>query len=118
MARTEITNTKLTFNNAKVMEAAAACGVDDDSKYTAAVNYTGKEDGRILLKLDNVANASKTATIRHGNMLQGVADLEVSLASASGKVVVIESGKFVNKDGKVVIEGTDANVKVSAVELP
>lgn len=119
MAKTTITNVEINkFNTAVAGKiTTAACG-SDGGNYVAEVDFSKRSDDKMLLILENAAAASKTATIKAGTKLQGVADLPISLASSSGAVVVVESGKFVNDAGKVVIHGTDGNVKVAAVELP
>ena len=119
MAITSITNKKLKLNTVEAMPTAAAVDATDG----ASVDYSNKSDGRILLILENAhGSASKTATIKKGNGLQGVADLEIEIASGAKKCIVVESGKFVNVSGtnagKVIITGSSADIKVSAIELP
>lgn len=119
MAIASVTNTKLKTNTIAAMPTATAV----DATAGAAVDYSNKSDGRILLILENAhATAAKTATIKSGNGLQGTEDLAVEIAAGAQKVVVIETGKFVNvsgtNKGKVVITGTSADIKVSAIELP
>jgi len=118
MAIVNITNTKLTRNEAATFPTAVAV----DATAGAAIDLTNKSDGRILIIIQNIAEASKTATIKAGNGLQGVEDLEITVAASTTKCIVIESGKYKNvtgdNKGKVIIKGTDANIKIAVVELP
>ena len=116
MSQVAITNTKLKFNEAGALPAATAMTSATDG---CTVDYTGKEDGKILLILE--ASAEATAKILAGNGLQGTEDLEITLASGDKKCIVVESGKFVNvygdNKGKLIVNGS-TSVKVAAVELP
>ena len=116
MSQVSITNTKLKYNEAGVLPAAVVMTNAADG---CAVDYTGKEDGKVLLILE--ASAEATAKILAGNGLQGTEDLEIALASGDKKCIVVESGKFVNvygeNKGKLIINGS-TSVKVAAVELP
>lgn len=116
MASTNITMTKLQFNEAQSMPVPAAADGTDG----ALVDYTGKEDGRILLILKNTAASAGTAVVKGGNALQGGGDLEVSLAAGATGIVVLESGKFADSHGpnkgKVLVTG--ASLQVAAVALP
>ena len=116
MSATAIVNTKLKINQGATMPATVAV----DATEGALVDYTGKEDGRILLILENSGSSAATATVTAGNGLQGTEDLEVAVAAGGKSVVTVESGKFVNvyggDKGKLTITGT--GIKVAAVELP
>ena len=118
MAQVAITNTKLKFNEASALPAATAMTSATDG---CTVDYTGKEDGKILLILESTAEATVKAKILAGNGLQGTEDLEITLASGDKKCIVVESGKFVNvygdNKGKLIVNGGTA-IKVAAVELP
>ena len=119
MAQTAITNVKLAFNTASdAISATAATSATDG----AVIDYTGKEDGRILLLLGNKAGSgSINAKILKGNGLQATADLTVAVAYGTQKAIVIESGKFVNvtgeNKGKVIVNGS-TDLTVVAIELP
>ena len=117
MAQVAATNLKLKYNEAGAMPTASTASSATDG---ITVDYTGKEDGRILLILDS-ASGTITAKILQGNGLQGTEDLSVSVTAGSPKAIVIESGKFVNvkgaNKGKVIINGS-TNLKVQAIELP
>jgi hypothetical protein len=106
MAVTSLVPTRMgDFNTVVTTPTSAAVGADG-----MEIDYSGK-DFKILLSVDTA-----TATVKAGNGIQGVADLEV----ASGKSVVLDSGMFKNVSGthkgKVYITG--ATAKVAAIELP
>lgn len=107
MAVTKITPTKMVLMNTEYATPAATLVGADGME----IDFTGV-DMRTLIMVDSTAGV----TIKAGNGIQGVADLEV----AAGKSVVLESGafKFVSgvHKGKVFITG--ATAKVSAIELP
>lgn len=118
MAATSVTNTSLKFNTAGDMPTAVAVNAADG----AVIDFSNCEDGRILIILENASTAEKTATIKAGDSIQGVSDLAVKIAASGKKIITVESGRFMNVSGAnrgcVVITGTDANVKVAAIELP
>lgn len=118
MAVAEITNIDLTRNVAKELIDAVAVDITDGAK----VDYTNRSDGRILLLITNGNASEQKATIVKGDSLQGVEDLEISIAGNKTVSIVIESGKFMNVSGDnkgyVIIKGESADIKVQAIELP
>ena len=118
MAITNVTNAKLSFNTAGNVPAAVAV----DASAGARIDFSGKEDARILVLLENAAGAAKTATVKAGGGIQGVSDLSVPLSANAKLAIVLESGAYVQTEGDnkghVVVTGSDANVKVAAIELP
>ena len=118
MAQVEIINTKLKINEAGAMPTVAVATSATDG---CTVDYTGKDDGKILLILENGGASSITAKILKGNGLQGTGDLSITLATGAKKVITVESGKFVNvfgaNKGKAIINGS-TDLKVAAIELP
>jgi ABC-type transport system involved in cytochrome bd biosynthesis fused ATPase/permease subunit len=114
MAITAITETELKLNVAKKPEALAAC----DATLGAEIEYNKKDDGKILIKITNADDTNaETVTIKKGTGVQAVADYSFSVPKSESVELVIESGKFVNDSGKVVITGT-ADVTVGATILP
>ena len=111
----EITNTKLKINTASTVEASKALSTSG-----TLIDYTKKDDGKILILLDNSAGET-TCTILKGNALQGAKDLSFKVAGSSVSGLVVESGLFVNAQGenkgKLVIKGA-AQVKAQVIELP
>ena len=117
MSKASVTNTKMSFNTAVAIPATVAVG-SEGSEYIAEISYKGKDDSRILVVLENSDTSAKNATIKKGTGLQGVSDLTINIAASSKMAIVLESGKFVNNEGNVVVTGADAKVKVAAIELP
>ena len=117
MAATSIQNTIMNYNTAVSMPMAAALHATDG----AAVDF-GAADQKIVLILQNGSAAEKTATIQAGNGIQGVKDLNITLAASETKFIHLESGRFMQmtgaNKGKVLIKGTDATVKAACVVLP
>lgn len=115
-AATAITNTVLTLNTVAATPATAAVEATNGAHITAAA------DQKMLILLENATTASKTATIKAGNGLQGINDLAITLGNSEKKCIVVESMKYVNQSGtnkgKIIIIGTDANVKVACIALP
>lgn len=116
-AATVITNTALKLNTFADMPATAAVDATNGSLVTAAA------DQKMLLIVENVSvGTARVATVVKGNGIQGMADLAVSVAAASTKVLVIESMKYVNTSGtnkgKILIKGATADIKVACVVLP
>lgn len=118
MAKVDITNTKLKLNEAATMPTAAAV---TDETAGCAIDYTGKDDGKILIVLENSTSSPINIKILQGNGIQGVEDLAINIGNMEKKCIVIESGKFVNTKGelkgKVIINGS-TSLKVAAIELP
>jgi hypothetical protein len=87
----------------------------------------GKDDQKICIHIKNsITNATHTAVIDKGDGLQGVKDLEISIAQSSEVVIVVESGAFKqmsgDNKGKILIRDkstTNTNaLQVAAVVLP
>lgn len=122
MSATAITKTELKFNAATAVPTAATVAKTDGALVTF-----DKDDQKILLLLkNNVTNATHTAVIKKGNGLQGVSDLEVTLAGSAEVCVVVESGRFKNvsggNKGKVNVVSKDTTtgtqIEVRAIVLP
>ena len=116
-AATVIVNTELVLNTAAAMPATAAVEATNGALVTAGADH------KMLLIAENAsADTAKTVTIVKGNGIQGTSDLALSLGAATTKCIVIESMKFVNTSGtnkgKMLITGTDANIKIACVVLP
>ena len=110
-----VDNTSLKLNElaeAKDAVALATGGI--------AVEYTKKDDGKILILLENTG-AEATCTILKGNALQGTTDLEIKVSASKTGAITVESGKYANvfgkNTGKVIIKGPAA-VKIRVIELP
>lgn len=81
MAATTVVNTSLKFNEAQTLPAAVAVDATDG----ALVDYSNKEDARILLILENGTTSENTVTVKAGDSIQGISDLTVTLASSEKK---------------------------------
>ena len=107
-------NIKMKMNelcNLEEVYALAATGV--------GIDYTGKEDGKILLLI--ASEEIGEVTVVAGDGIQGTEDLALTVDASFQQAIVLESGKYmqtkgVNK-GKVVLKGA-ATVSVTAIELP
>lgn len=108
MAIVNGTNTVLNVNEIATLTTNTASGTDG-----VAINFTNKDDKRVLLL---VGGAAGTAKIEKGDMLQSTEDLEIAVTTAE-KAIVIETGKFMKANGTVVISGL-SGLTVKAIELP
>jgi len=122
MSATAITKTSVTRNAATAVPSAATVAKTDGALVTF-----DKDDQKILLLLkNNITNATHTAVIKAGNGLQGVADLEFTLAGSAEVCTVIESGRYMDvsgdNKGKVNIVSKDTTtgtqIEVRAIVLP
>jgi len=115
MAVLEVTLTKLeAFEEAKQYTAPAAITAADDG---ATIDVAGHPTEKILLIFENgdAVNA-ENVTIKKGTGIQATADLVIAVPKSEVHVVQVESGKYLNDDGKLVISGS-TDVKVAAVAL-
>ena len=117
-----VTNAVITRNAATAMGSFVDCVVNEGLTVDAVA-----DDQKICLHIKNaITNATHTAVIDNGNGLQGVNDLEITLAPSTEKVIVVESGAYKNvsgtHQGKIVIHDkstTNTNaISVAAVVLP
>jgi hypothetical protein len=122
MALGAVTNAVITRNAATAMGSFVDCVVNEGLLVTPAA-----DDAKVVLHIKNaITNATHTAVITKGNGLQGVSDLEITLAASTEKVIVVESGAYkqVSGDnkGKILIKDkstTNTNaISVAAVVLP
>lgn len=118
MTAAAITNKVLKFNQAEAIPAATAVDATDGALITPNAS-----DEKVIILLENAsASVAKTATIKAGNGFAGTSDLSVALPASAKYAIVVESGKFVNASGtnrgKIVVTGTDANVKVGVLVTP
>ncbi len=117
MAITTVENLTLAFNEAQKMPTPAAF----DAEGGAKIDFSNKEDIRILVLLENTASGEKTVTVEAGDGIQGVNPLSVSLEAKGSYAIVLESGKYMHTVGEnsgCVVLKCDAEVKASAIELP
>lgn len=117
MAATVITNKVLEFNEAGVLPTNSAVTANDGAAITA-----DKNDELMLVMLENSsATTTLTAVIKAGAGIQSVADLEITVVPSAKMGIVVESGRFKNSAGKIVVcDKNTANevLKVGCVVLP
>jgi hypothetical protein len=79
-------------------------------------------DDKILMIVQNGATSAKDVTVHHGDGIQGVCDLTVSVAASSYTFVNLDSGRFKVMNGadkgKCLITGGSADIKVAVFKLP
>lgn len=109
MAAVTGVNTVLKINELGAITKNTATGTDG-----VTIDYTGKDDKRVLLIIGG--STAGSATIEVGDMLQGTEDLTIAVTTEE-KAIVIETGKFMKNDGTIVIKGL-SGMTVKAIELP
>jgi hypothetical protein len=115
MAIGTVTSAELKLNNGVAMGTFVTVSTEG-----VAINAE-IPDHNLRIHIKNLdATTTQAAVIKKGNGLQGVADLEIALAPAAEKVLVVESGRFKNvsgdNKGKVVImDKNTANTQAIAV---
>ena len=121
MAVTAITPIKLkTYNSLEGTLAYTAATAAADG---FLIPYAG-EDHKTLIFLQNTnaSTTARTATIKKGNGIQGVTDVEIEVDAGDVGLVCIESGLFKNVSGtdkgKVKVIVDNAELKIAVVELP
>lgn len=121
MARTEIEVIKLKeFDSCSdnVLNTAmfAALDATDGGEFV----FDGA-DHKTLILLQNTVTAVKTVTVKAGNGIQGVNDLEIEIDASSTKAVALNSGAFKNMygddKGKVIMTGP-SDIKIAVLKLP
>ena len=121
MAASTVTYVEIPLNSGTAMPTGVTVTAADGALVTI-----DKPDQNVLIMVKNAnTTTTQTAVIKAGNGLQGVADLEITLAASATKGVVVESGKYKNvsgtNKGKINIQDkntTTTNIEVSAVVLP
>ena len=114
---TTLTNTSLAFNEVKTVN-----GYSELSVSGVKVDYSGAEDSKVLVLLENTSEEERKVTVLAGNGIQGVNDLELTLSASSTSAVALESGRFMFLSGEncgcAVLKADNAGVKVLVIELP
>ena len=118
MARTVLTVNKINDANKPMDPAAYASMLAVPNSADGAELALGK-DHKTMLLLVNDGSGTATATVKAGNGIQGVNDLQISLDAGKYTFVCLDSGRFKNMHGadkgKVIIAGT---AKIAVFELP
>ncbi len=121
MAAATITELVMTMGEAYERPATTAVDSSDGLK----IDMLGA-DHKLLITLENDnAGADVVAKIIGGAGPMAMGDLTVTLSDDQIKVISVESGRYMQSDGTLLIKGFAANgttgsnkVKVSAVFLP
>jgi hypothetical protein len=103
--------------------SAAFTALNQAVDATDGAEFTMSErDDKYLILIQNASTSAKTVTILHGNGIQGVCDLQETVAASSYVFVAIDSGRFKNVSGedkgKVIIKGASADIKIAVFKLP
>lgn len=122
MATTAITPVKLTWNEFDVsgLTFTAASTASDGF----VVDASNADNKLVMLFLNtNASTTARSATIKQGNGIQGVADLESGdIAAGKYAAVTVDSGSFKNvsgpNKGKILVVPSNAELKMAAVVLP
>lgn len=117
MAKVTITSDKLTLNDWKALTFTA--GTTDGFKVPA----TNGDWKRVVLVQNTDTSAAITVTVKKGNGIQGVKDLD-AFSVAAGKTVAIrlDDGRYKNVSGEdkdyILIVPSSTKASMSVVELP
>lgn len=109
MARTALTVTDLTINSAVATGVAVGVAIDATNHHVLTV--TSPLDSYVI-RVTNTTGSTKAATIKAGDNppadAAGAGDLSVSLTDGSTtpqmKSCVLESARFIQNDGTVLID--------------
>lgn len=132
MAIAAITVTKLKPGTEAAMPTATAIAslASTDKGYVTTTHTLGAKipvEGkgiRILMIFQNVdtTDAAAIRVLAGDNPVVGGHDLSLSVAASSTEILCVESGKYLQMNGQfkdhIVITGAEANLKVSAIQLP
>lgn len=114
MAAVSITNTLVRPN--AFSDATFTAGTTDGFLFDFTAN-----DSDIVLVFQNTAASAGTVTVKAGNGIQGVADLDTYSIAANGfSVVTLDSGRFKNvsgtNNGKVLVVPSATTIKAIAIQ--
>lgn len=124
MANTVIAVNELTeYNTFSAAETYAnLTAAVDSTSLTAEVALKARDEKCLLLITNAHVSAAKKVTIKAGNGIQGVTDIEKEIAAGKYVIISLESGAFKNvtgdNKGKVIIVGASADIEVAAFRLP
>lgn len=117
MAKVTITSDKLTLNDWKALTFTA--GTADGFK-VPAVNGDWK---RVVLVQNTDTSAAITVTVKKGNGIQGVKDLDAfSIPAGKTAAIRLDDGRYKNVSGEdkdyILIVPSSTKASMSVVELP
>ena len=107
------------MNEAYAFEISDA-GVIDTAE-GAEIDYSARDDKMVVIMTNSGGSAAKV-TVKAGNGIQGVNDLEIEVQPDASAVLTLESGRFKNVSGpdkgKVIMTSDADGVGVMAFKLP
>lgn len=119
MPRDSVTVTSLTSGSA----ATTPAGTTITPANGAVIPNVG-DTSRLLIRITNTNGSDRVATIKAGANppagRKGIGDLAITVPATSGdKVVVVESGRFTQADGSILVDfGASMAGAISAIRLP
>ena len=121
MAVTVITPEVLKFNTFDLDSLATTAATTAADGFT--IDCSNIADQKILFVFQNSGATDRTATVKKGNGIQGVADLvSGNVAASKFATVVVESGRFKNVSGTdkglIKVIPSHAELKMAAIVLP
>lgn len=122
MAVTVVTPEVLTRNTFDLDAIAMTTATTASDGFTIDLSSYADQKVLFIFQNTNSGSTARTATIKKGNALQGVADLvSGNIAAAEFGAITIESGKFRNVSGtlkgKVLIIPSHAELVMACVVL-
>lgn len=116
MAVTKITKDTLGLNAWKTITLTTLTSTTDGFEVEWDVH-----DERTILLVQNTGSSAATVTIKAGNGIQGVKDLDAySVAGGAVAAIAIDSGAYKNvtgdSKGKVLVTGSATGLKMGLVE--
>jgi hypothetical protein len=123
MAVTAITVEKLTTNTIDVDALAQTAATTAADGFLVDVSNVADHTLLFVFNNSNAAATARSATIKKGTGIQGVADLATGdIAAGKNAAIVVESGRFkimsgTNK-GKLLIIPSHAELTMAAIALP
>ncbi len=116
MAATQITKNTLGINTWKTVTLTALTSTADGFEIAWDVH-----DERSVLLVQNTGSSAATVTVKAGNGIQGVKDLDAySVAAGAVAAITLDSGSFKNvtgdTKGKVIVVGSATGLKAGLVE--
>lgn len=112
MAAATIENLNLLRNTWADMPAGVAVNATDGLLITPSGG-----DQKMLILCENGGSGAVTVAVKGGEGPMALGDLTLSFAAGAKKVIAIESGRYMQADGTILLTGP-ADVKVSAIFLP
>ena len=113
MAAATPTNVSMTINAICAAPTNTACDATDGLLVTPT-----RADSKILLIVENSDSSNaETVTVVGGVGPMAYGNYAVSVAAATTKYLVLESGRYAQSTGKIKITGT-ADVKIGVLQLP